>query len=161
MSTQQEELAEAAAGLTVQDFRHLEENEMLPEKDADSQKRAHTQEAASESDPSQEESPEKKDSDEKKGKRRNVKHEWPEVGAILEADYKGEHYEAEVISIPRPKTGKGLKILTGPAKGTVCKSMSRAMLEATEQQREEQDLGRSGVSNGWDFWTVKEGGESE
>ena len=155
MNTQQEELAEAAAGLTVQDFRHLEENEMIPDKEADSEKRAHTQEASSEQADSHASSAEKEDS-EKKGKRSKAQHEWPDVGAILEADYKGLHYEAKVVSMPRLKSGKGLEILTGPAAGTVCKSMSRAMLEATKQQREQQDLGRSGVSNGWKFWSVKQ-----
>ena len=77
----------------------------------------------------------------------------------MEADHKGLHYEAKVVSMPRLKSGKGLKILNGPAAGTVCKSMSRAMLEATKQQREQQELGRSGVANGWEFWDVKDTGE--
>ena len=155
MSTQDQDLAEAAAGLTVKDFRYLEENDMLPEREADSKKRAHAQEASSEQADSQESSAGKEDS-EKKAKRSKVKHEWPEVGAIVEADYKGLHYEAKVVSMPRLKSGKGLEILTGPAAGTVCKSMTRAMLEATKEQREQQDLGRSGVSNGWKFWSVKQ-----
>ena len=159
MNAQQEELAEAAAGLTVQDFRHLEENDMLPETGEDSEKPAHAQEAHSENVDSHASNAEKEDSSKQEGKRSKVKHEWPEVGAIVEADYKGLHYEAKVVSMPRLKSGKGLKILTGPAAGTVCKSMSRAMLEATKKQREQQDLGRSGVSNGWDFWEVKDTGE--
>jgi len=158
MSTQDQELAEAAARLTVEDFRHLEENDMLPEKDVDDEKRAHAQEASSEQADSHASSAGKEDS-EKKGKRSKVKHEWPNVGAVVEADYKGLHYEAKVVSMPRLKSGKGLKILNGPAAGTVCKSMSRAMLEATKQQREQQELGRSGVANGWEFWDVKDTGE--
>ncbi len=101
---------------------------------------------------SQEEETQEEDS------RRQVDHEWPDVGATLEAEYQGEHYEAEVIAMPRYKSGKALRLLTGPAAGEEERSMSGAMLTATEQLREERDLGRKGVSNGWHFWNIKQGG---
>ncbi len=82
-------------------------------------------------------------------------HQWPEVGTILEADYEGLHYEAEVISAPRYKSGKAVRILTGPATDAVERSMSGAMLKATEKQRKASDLGKKGASNGWKFWKVK------
>ena len=85
-----------------------------------------------------------------------MKHEWPEVGTILEVDYEGVHYDAEVIAAPRCKSGRALKILTGPAAGTVHHSMTGSMLAATEVQRDENDLGRKGVANGWDFWNAGE-----
>ena len=84
--------------------------------------------------------------------RRSREHVWPEVGAVLEADYHGRHYEAEVTQARLYKSGKALKVLTGPAAGRVFHSMSGAMLAATEAQRAEQGLGRKGVSSGWDFW---------
>ncbi len=91
----------------------------------------------------------------KKRKRRKVRHRWPEVGTILEADYEGVHYEAEVVSAPRYKSGKAVKILSGPAAGKVKSSMSGAMNLATQKQRRENDLGQKGVANGWEFWKVK------
>ncbi|MFP4029724.1 MAG: hypothetical protein ACLFWL_18250 [Candidatus Brocadiia bacterium] len=109
---------------------------------------ANTQEEASQEDSSQEETGTRK--------RRKIDHEWPEVGTILEAHYQGVHYEAEVVSRPRYKSGKAIRILSGPAIGEVERSMSGAMLKATEKHREEEGLGRKGVSNGWDFWKVKE-----
>ena len=109
----------------------------------------------------QDASHEKQQPDEGKDSRSNADHRWPEVGAVLEADYKGRHYEAEVISMPRYKSGRAIRILTGPAAGEVERSMSGAMMTATEKQREENDLGRSGVSNGWKFWDVKEEGSHE
>jgi hypothetical protein len=36
--------------------------------------------------------------------------------------------------------------------------MVAAAMKATQEQREEQNLGRSGVANGWEFWSVKEPG---
>lgn len=157
MNTQTDEVAEAAAALTIADFRYLEEHGMLAEQSPASENSAHTQEAASQEQATEKPEPEEEpDSDDKDRKRRKVSHAWPDVGTVLEADYKGTHYEAEVVEMPRLKSGKALKILTGPAKGKVCTSMSRAMLDATEKQREEQGLGRSGVSNGWEFWKRKE-----
>lgn len=156
MCVEERQLAEAAASLTVEDFRFLEENDMLPSpppqagKEAASENSAHTEGAPAAEESSQD------NSSEKKGKRRKVEHEWPQVGAVLGADYRGTRYEAEVIEVPRYKSGKAIRILTGPAAGEVERSMSGAMLTATEAQREENDLARKGVSNGWEFWKVKD-----
>jgi len=76
---------------------------------------------------------------------------------ILEADYEGVHYEAEVVAAPCLKSGKAVRILIGPATGQNCRSLSSAMLKATEYQRQEQVLGKKGVANGWEFWKVKAG----
>jgi len=140
MNAEERELAQAAASLTAEDFLYLKENGLLSEQPEQAEKAA----------------PGPVQKRRRKGKRRSVSHRWPEVGTILEADYRGQRYEAEVVPMPRLKSGKALKILTGPAAGTVCTSMSRAMLQATEQQRKEQGLGKSGVANGWDFWSEKE-----
>ena len=139
MDAEEKALAEAAENLSPEDMRYLQENDMLPESGAESAQTGPEQVAGSE-----------------ERKRRKVEHQWPEVGTILEADYKGEHYQAEVIRMPRYKNGKAVRILNGPASGEVESSMSGAMLTATEKQREENDLGRSGVANGWEFWEVKE-----
>jgi len=110
------------------------------------------EEAAEEENEGAEEGEEK---NKKQRGRRSGGHRWPEVGAILEADYEGAHYEAEVISAARYKSGKAVRILTGPATDSVERSMSGAMLKATEKQRKASDLGKKGVSNGWKFWKVK------
>ncbi len=137
MSTQQQALAEAASRLTVEDYGYLHSTGMLED--------ASSQEASSQS---------------KKKRRRRVSHPWPEVGAVLQATYAGVHYEVQVVEAPGYKSGKALKILTGPASGKVCHSPSGAMLLATEKQRQEQGLGRKGVTNGWGFWRTKQGGEA-
>lgn len=100
-------------------------------------------------------------SSQEEGSRRQVDHEWPDVGTILEGEYRGNHYEAEVIAMPRYKSGKAIRVLNGPAAGEVERSMSGAMLAATERVREENDLGRKGVSNGWHFWKIKSSGNQE
>jgi len=140
MDAEERELAQAAVSLTAEDFLYLREKGLLSEQPEQVKKAA----------------PQPVQEPRKKGKRRRVSHRWPDVGTILIADYRGQRYEAEVIAMPRLKSGKALKILTGPAAGKVCTSMSRAMLLATEQQREEQGLGKAGVANGWDFWSEKE-----
>ena len=147
MDVKQEELAEAAVDLTVQDFRWLEENGMLPD----------VQEAANGSpadQPGQVAVAPAMHAAQRR--RRRPSHGWPEVGTVLEADYRGQHYEAEVAAGARNKSGKAIRILSGPATGVVCRSPSGAMLKATESQREAQNLGRTGVSNGWEFWKVKD-----
>ncbi len=145
MDEEERTLAEAAAALTVDDFEYLQEHGMI---DVPAQ--------ASDLDTQVTATREEEQPREPKRKRRTIKREWPEVSTILEADYEGVHYEAEVIAAPRYKSGRALKILTGPAAGTVHHSMTGAMLVATEAQREENELGRKGVANGWDFWEARE-----
>jgi len=99
-----------------------------------------------------------------RGKRAQIEHPWPEVGTALEADYFGTHYTAEVIEAPprrKLKSGKMVRVTSGPAAGTEHASMSGAMEAATEQQRNEQALGRKGCLSGWDFWRWpgKDGGK--
>jgi len=148
MNADKTELAEAAARLEPEDLEFLEEHDMLPEQDDEQDAPRDSREGES--------TEESRDGADEEDSRKSVDHEWPDAGAVLEADYKGRHYEAEVISMPRYKSGKAIRILTGPAAGEVERSMSGAMMTATEKQREENDLGRSGVSNGWTFWSVKE-----
>ena len=156
MSTTEMELARAAASLTEEEILYIHERgQQITPEDPISSDYEDAQEASSQEEDSQEDAPEAEDSsdeEEEDSKRRNVEHEWPQVGTILEAEYEGTRYEAEVISMPRYKSGKALRITSGPAAGEVERSMSGAMLTATKQQREENDLGRKGVSNGWEFW---------
>ena len=149
MNAEDIQLAQAAASLTVEDLEYLQEHYMIPAPDTHV---TDTHEAAS-----QETSPYQS----AKRKRRHLKREWPETGTILEADYQGTHYEAEVIPAPQYRSGKAIKILTGNAAGQVCHSLSGAMLVATEHQRQQQDLGRKGLANGWSFWKAREGGAYE
>ena len=142
MDSRERKLAEAAAALSTEDFRYLRQHGMVPEP---ARHEPHAEKKAS---------PAEKVSSH--GTRRHVEHRWPEVGAILEADYHGAHYEAEVVLAPGYKSGRAVRILTGPAAGMLCRSPSGAMLKATEWQRQQQKLGRRGVSNGWSFWRVKD-----
>ena len=85
--------------------------------------------------------------------RQHVEHEWPAVGTILAGTYYGTVYRAEVVvADKRLKSGKQLVLLDGPAKGQRFDSLTRALLAATVKQRETMKLGRSGATNGWEFW---------
>jgi hypothetical protein len=153
MQAQELTLARAASQLTPGDLRYLNEIGFLSNGSADSHVTV-TQEGTGT--PVESAPPANK-----RRKRRKASHEWPEVGAILEADYDGVHYEAEVIAAPRYRSGRALKILTGPAAGGVCHSFSGAMLRATEAQRQEQGLGRKGAASGWAFWKAKGGADGQ
>ena len=156
MNTDDRELSQAAAALTVDDFNYLRAHGIIPEPEpSNTQYPANTQcsgntQVNTPQEPASKPTPRKK--------RRQIEHPWPDVGGILEADYHGVHYEAEVIPMPRLKSGKAMRILTGPAAGITCRSMTGAMLKATEDQRNEMKVGRNGVPNGWDFWKVSTGG---
>ena len=154
MNTEDKELAQAAAGLTVDDFNYLKMHGIIPEPEpvdthANTQCSGNTQ-VNTPQDPASKPRSRKK--------RRQINHPWPDVGEILEADYHGVRYEAEVISMPRLKSERAMRILTGPAAGITCRSMTGAMLKATEEQRSEMKIGRGGVPNGWRFWKVSTGG---
>lgn len=144
MKRDEKELAEAAASLTVEDFRYLEAHGMIP------------QPREEEPEPPRAVAPSRETAAGRRRKRRSLSREWPEAGTLLVADYHGVHYEAGVIPAPRHKSGSAVKVLTGPAAGKVFRSLSGAMLEATAQQRAEQGLGKKGVANGWAFWRPKE-----
>ena len=170
MTPEQQQITEAAAALTPEDLGWLQENDMLPQAEAKDVS-SETPTAEDDGEQASEEAVASQESSEateqeaaactdtapsEKRTRKRVQHQWPEIGEIFEADYQGQHYEAEVIAAPKLKSGKALKLLTGPAAGQVHNSLSKAMLMATEAQREAEGLGRSGVANGWDFWQVKE-----
>jgi hypothetical protein len=167
MSTDELQLARAAANLTEEDLQWVREHgaqitpqdSREPNSQEDRSEELSSQECASQEDASEKTKPE--ETPDQDQKRRKVEHEWPQVGTILEAEYEGTRYEAEVISMPRYKSGKAIRLTTGPAAGEVERSMSGAMLTATEKQREEDDLGRKGVSNGWKFWTPKEADDTD
>ena len=93
------------------------------------------------------------DGDEDIRRRRHIEREWPDVGTVLSSEYFGATYTAEIIPASKKlKSGKQIRITSGPTQGTVCDSFSEAMVVATEIQRNEQSLGRKGASNGWVFW---------
>jgi len=144
MNAQELTLAQAASQLTPADLRYLNENGLLGEGPAHAQEGVVGETVAREKGPPA-----------PKRKRRTFKHEWPEVGAVLEADYLGERYEAEVVAAPRYKSGRAVRLTSGPAAGQVSPSLSGAMLKATQAQREAAGLGRMGASSGWKFWRAK------
>ena len=147
MNAQELTLARAASQLTPADLGYLNENGLLNKEPADTRATV-IQEGTVEQQEGA--APAKR-----KHKRRRLGHEWAEVGTLLCADYHGVHYEAEVIAAPRHRSGRALKLLTGPAAGAVCRSFSGAMLRATESQRQEQGLGRKSAASGWGFWRAK------
>jgi hypothetical protein len=107
-------------------------------------------EEKSEAGPSSDDNP---DGDDDTRRRRRVEREWPEIGTELFAEYFGVRYTADVFPANKKlKSGKQIRVTSGPALGTVCDSFSEAMLAATEEQRKTHFLGRKGVSNGWLFW---------
>ena len=77
MDAEERELAQAAVSLTAEDFVYLKEKGLLSQHPEQEEKAA----------------PEPIQKPRKKGKRRRVSHRWPEVGAILIADYRGQRYE--------------------------------------------------------------------
>ena len=94
-------------------------------------------------------------------KRKYVDHKWPPVGTILAGNYFGVVYRAEVVKADkRLKSGKQLLLMNGPAKGSRHDSFTRALLMATARQREESKLGRSGATNGWEFWVAEKASPS-
>ena len=161
MNAEDRKLAQAAAGLTAEDFEYLQEHGMVPATDTGNPSDSRVMASRAAPTQPQAASQETNPGDSKKRKRRHLKRQWPETCTILEADYEGTHYEVEVIPAPQYKSGKALRILTGNAAGQVSHSMSGAMFVATESQRKQQGLGRKGLANGWSFWKVKEGGAYE
>jgi hypothetical protein len=84
--------------------------------------------------------------------REREKHEWWPVGTELAGRLGSETFTATVVENPQVKSGRSLVITSGPANGKVCLTPTRAAIEATETYRQAQNWGRSGVTNGWDFW---------
>ena len=81
------------------------------------------------------------------------KHEWWPIGTELVAYINHERFTGIVMENPQVKSGRSIRITSGAATGTVCKTPTRAALEATEAYRQANNLGRAGgVTNGWDFW---------
>ena len=87
------------------------------------------------------------------------KHDWWPIGTELVAHIGAEVFTGEVVENARVKSGLSILITSGPAQGRVCITPSRAALEATEQYRQANNLGRGGgVTNGWTFWKPKPNG---
>ena len=81
------------------------------------------------------------------------KHDWWPVGTELVGRLGLETFMAVVVANPRVKSGRSLMITSGSASGAVCKTPTRAAIEATEAYRQANNLGRGGgVTNGWMFW---------
>ncbi len=75
------------------------------------------------------------------------------MGTELIGHIGSETFTATVVENPQVKSGRSLLITSGPASGRVCITPTRAAIEATEDYRQANNLGRGGgVTNGWDFW---------
>jgi len=173
-STKDEEFLEAAASLTTEDVDYVRKHARYPKETLEPQPRhgeappADSSVPRPEDDaspgegaepvPTQEHKPQAAGRQSRtvpRGKRAKIEHQWPEAGTVLEADYFGKVYTAEVIEAPahrKVKSGKLVRVTSGPAAGTEHASMSGAMEAATERQRNEEALGRKGCLSGWEFW---------
>jgi hypothetical protein len=84
------------------------------------------------------------------------KHDWWPIGTELIGRVGQETFTAVVVENPAVKSGRSLMITSGPANGRICRTPTRAALEATERYRQANNLGRGGgVTNGWEFWKPK------
>jgi hypothetical protein len=81
---------------------------------------------------------------------------WWLPGTELVGRIGNEVFTAQVIENPAVKSGRSLRITSGPAQGRVCLTPTRAAIEATEAYRQAYNLGRGGgVTNGWVFWQAQ------
>jgi len=88
--------------------------------------------------------------------REREKHDWWPVGTELEGRIGTEVFTAVVVENTQVKSGRSIRITSGPATGQVCLTPTRAAIEATESYRQAHNLGRGGgVTNGWTFWQPK------
>jgi len=84
------------------------------------------------------------------------KHEWWPVGTELVGQMGAEVFTAVVVENPQVKSGRSIRITSGAAAGNICRTPTRAALEATEAYRQARNLGRGGgVTNGWEFWKAR------
>jgi len=84
------------------------------------------------------------------------KHNWWPVGTELVGQFGSDVFTAEVIENPQVKSGRSIRITSGPATGEVCITPTRAALRATESYRQAHNVGRAGgVTNGWTFWRAR------
>jgi len=88
--------------------------------------------------------------------RERAKHEWWPVGTGLVGRIGAVGFTAVVIENPQVKSGRSIRITSGAADGRICRTPTRAALEATEAYRQANNLGRGGgVTNGWEFWKAR------
>lgn len=87
-----------------------------------------------------------------------VRHDWWPMGTELVGEMGAEVFTAVVVENPSVKSGRSIRITSGPAQGRTCNTPTRAALEATEGYRQAHQLGRAGgVTNGWLFWRPRTG----
>ncbi len=88
--------------------------------------------------------------------RRRQKHDWWPVNTELVGQIGSETFTAIVIVNSQVKSGRSIRITSGAVAGEVCRTPTRAALEATEAYRQANNLGRGGgVTNGWEFWQLR------
>jgi hypothetical protein len=87
-----------------------------------------------------------------------AKHQWWPVGTEVVGQIGREFFTAEVVENASVKSGRSLRLTSGPAQGRICITPTRAALEATEDYRQANNFGRGGgVTNGWTFWQPRTG----
>ena len=81
------------------------------------------------------------------------KHDWWPIGTQLAGRIGSEVFTALVVENTQVKSGRSMLITSGAASGKMCLTPTRAAMEATENYRQVNNLGRGGgVTNGWEFW---------
>ncbi len=79
--------------------------------------------------------------------------QWPSVGTIMEGQFLGEVFRAEVVKATKLKSGKALKLLSPPVKGTICRSYSAAQDVVTLAHRQRMGVkGKAGLGPAWTWW---------
>jgi len=87
-----------------------------------------------------------------------IRHDWWSLGTEVIGQIGAEFFTAVVVENPSVKSGRSLRITSGPAQGQICITPTRAAMEATEAYRQAHSLGRGGgVTNGWLFWQPRTG----
>jgi hypothetical protein len=87
-----------------------------------------------------------------------VRHDWWPLGTEVVGQIGREIFTAIVVENASVKSGRSLRLTSGPAQGRICITPTRAAMEATETHRQTHNLGRGGgVTNGWLFWQPRTG----
>jgi hypothetical protein len=87
-----------------------------------------------------------------------VRHDWWPLGTEVVGQIGTEFFTAVVADNAGVKSGRSLRLTSGPAQGRICITPTRAAMEATEAYRQVHNLGRGGgVTNGWLFWQPRTG----
>lgn len=90
-----------------------------------------------------------------RSKRRHVDRsaQWPPVGTVLEGQFHGETFRAQVVAAPKLKAKRALKLLSAPVKGVIVSSFSKGQDVVTLAHRQKLGVkGKTGLQPAWSWW---------